>query len=76
MDGVGHIEGRQIQADRLEYPAWRSVAAAHPAPDVLMEVDEDRQAVIVRLGADGGQVVEIVLIILARPGVLDCLPGG
>ena len=40
-----------------------------------MRIDVDRQAVLCGLAHDGVQVVEILVVILTRPGVLDRFPG-
>mmetsp|Transcript_19419 Transcript_19419/g.33013 ORF Transcript_19419/g.33013 Transcript_19419/m.33013 type:complete len:371 (+) Transcript_19419:503-1615(+) len=66
---LGHVE-----AGDLEGPAGRSVAAAEAGPRVHVRVDEDGDAVRRRLAHDREQVGQVLLVVLARPLVLDCLP--
>mmetsp|Transcript_3195 Transcript_3195/g.7289 ORF Transcript_3195/g.7289 Transcript_3195/m.7289 type:complete len:383 (-) Transcript_3195:714-1862(-) len=65
----------EIDPDRLQRPARRPVPAGEARPGVLMAVEEDRHAVLMTFADDRHQVVEIFLVIDARTGVLDRLPG-
>jgi len=75
MGGAGGVELREVEADRLEEPGRRAVAAGHAAPDVLMEIDEDIHAVIVGHVAERGEIVEIGRVVFPRTFMLDRFPG-
>jgi hypothetical protein len=74
MGRVRCIETREVEAGRLERPARGAIAAGHPAPHVLMEIDEDGEAVSACPPTDFGIVVQIAFVVPAWSGVLDGLP--
>ena len=69
------VKVRHVEAHGLQGPARRAVAARKAAPDVLVRVDEQLQAVLAGLDRDRTHVVEVLLVVQAGPRVLDRLPG-
>ena len=63
------MKAGEVEAHGLERPARRPIAAGHPAPDILMEIDKDVETVFARHFADASKVIEIGGIELVRPGV-------
>ncbi len=72
---AGRGELLEVESDRFERPARRAVASREAAPHVLVRIDEEVEAVAARALDDGADVVEVGLIVSARAGVLDRLPG-
>src|ERR1700683_4524751 len=64
-----------IDADFFEQPTWSAVAAGHSAPNVLMEIDENVEAIIARDAAQLGKIVEVRGVVVAGATMLDGFPG-
>ena len=73
--GARVVKVVDIQADHVEGPGGRAIAAAEAAPHVLMRIDEEVDVMVMRLLDQRFDVVEIVLVITAGRIVLDRLPG-
>ena len=73
-DRAGLHEVLGSQADQVEAPERRAVAAGPTAPHVVVGVDEHPQPVPPGAAHDLGVVVQVRLVVLARAGVLDRLP--
>jgi hypothetical protein len=77
LHDVGRARGMElgeVEPDTLEGPARRTVAARHPAPDVLVKVDEDVEAEVAGASRHSCEVVEIGVIVSTGAGVLDRFP--
>ncbi len=67
------MECREVQPHLVECPAQSRGANAHPGPHILMETDQDMKTVSDRQTHHG---FKIIVIILARSGMLDRFPSG
>ena len=74
MRSAGLVELCEVESDRFERPPGRTISAGHARPYVLMEIDEDIQAVVARAPANLREIVEIVSVVAARIRVLDRFP--
>src|SRR5579863_2560165 len=59
----------------LEQPPGSAVAAGHPAPNVLVKVDEQVKSIVAGSPAQLGEVVEVCRVVIVGPAMLDCFPG-
>ncbi len=75
LHGLRFDKPFRSQPRPLEAPEGGAVAAGPAAPQVLVGVDEDQQAMLSRLLDHLPHVVEVGLVIAAGARVLDRLPG-
>lgn len=73
--GARFLKVGEVEPNSFQRPARRAVPTGEPAPHVLVGIDKEMDAALVGLLGHGHQVVEVGLIVDARPSVLDSLPG-
>ncbi len=71
--GLGELG--DVQPGGFQRPTRRAVAAREPAPHILVRIDVQRKPALARFFHDGADVLNVILVILARAGMFDCFPG-
>src|SRR5579859_1001756 len=67
---MGHVK-----AHRFQSPSGRAIAARKATPHVLVRVNEEGDAVFSSFLSNLVDILKILLVIDARPGVFDSFPG-
>src|SRR5579885_654161 len=71
---AGFLKLRNVHSNGFKGPARRAISSREAAPNILMRVNKHLNTIGMRFLDHRSDIIEVVLVIAARPGVFDGLP--